>query len=200
MTTPAEEPTEDPTEDPTNRRPVSWGHVRIHPVDTRRRGLQAIGFTILGGLLVAGGIPAAAAYVADADASGYSILPGALLGLGLTLLGLGVLRVGQSIARPDERFELYERGFLQHTRRRNRTVPWSDILGLRRVGQDRGSGISHALGLGLRCVVFTRSDGRIAFNTFTEDADHLARVIYEQAAPRTASGEHRTDVTPSPRA
>lgn len=154
--------------------------VRAHTVDTRRRWLQGVGFTILGVLLLAGGIPAAAAYVADTGASGYSILPGALLGLGLTLFGLGILRAGQSIARPDERFEVYERGFVQHTRRRDRTVPWTDVLGLRRVGEDRGSGIAHTLGLGLRCAVFTGSEGRIAFNTFTSDADQLARAIYEQ--------------------
>ncbi len=185
MSTPAEQPIEHPAGE-------LGEHVRTHRVDGRRRWLQGIGFTLLGGLLLAGGIPAAAAYVADANASGYSILPGALLGLGLTLLGLGVLRAGQSLARPDERFEVYEGGFLHHTRRRERTVSWPNVLGLRRVGQDRGNGITHTLGLDLRCAIFTRNDGRIAFNTFTDDADQLARTVYRQVragGTATSAGE-----------
>lgn len=191
MTTPTDEPSEQPAEPLTEE---LGEHRRTHRVDTRRRWLQGIGFTILGGLLLAGGIPAARAYVADSGASGYSILPGALLGLGLTLFGLGILRVGQSIARPDERFEVYEQGFVQRTRRRAHTVSWPDILGLRRVGQDRGTGITHALGLDLRCTVFTRNVGRIVFNTFTQDADNLARVVYQQAraAGPPASGSEPT--------
>ena len=74
--------------EPPEPEPESLGEpLRTYAVDTRRRWIHAIGFGLVGALLVAVGIPTAINYVADANASGYSIVPGALLGLGFTLLG-----------------------------------------------------------------------------------------------------------------
>jgi hypothetical protein len=193
------EPSEPPTESLPESSSEALGEpLRTYAVDTRRRWIHAIGFGVLGALLVAVGIPTAINYVADANASGYSIVPGALLGLGCTLLGVGVVRLAQSVTRPDEHFVLHQDGFVQHSRRGDRAVAAADVIGLRRVGQDRGSGIVHSLGLDFRGTVITRTQGRVTINTYTEDAERLAAAIAEQARAHRPAPITETATTDEP--
>ena len=83
MTTPAEQPIDQLGE-----------QIRSYPVNTRRRWAQGIGFSLVGVIILAAGIRAAVAYVADVNASGYSILPGAAMGLAFTLLDPGSAALG----------------------------------------------------------------------------------------------------------
>lgn len=151
--------------------------VRSHPVDGGRRIGQGVGVTIAGALITLIAIPIAAAYIADANSPGFSPLPGVLLGLGLALLVLGLVRLVQSVLRPGERFDVHEAGLVHVTARRTRSVPWPQVGGVRELGRFRPDGPVHWLGVDYRCVVRVKDGGSVRFNTLVEDADQLTHAI-----------------------
>jgi hypothetical protein len=161
--------------------------VRSHWVDTGRRWWQAIGVTITGAVLMAVAIPLAVVSLADPD---YSVNPIAAigLGLGLVLLVVGLIRLGQSLLRPDERFDVHEHGFAHVTRRRTRSIPWDQVTGLREIGDSLAGGLRGSIGVDYRCVVKVRDGSTVKFNTLTENADVLAQTIDEHRPAARAGG------------
>lgn len=161
--------------------------VRSHWVDTGRRRWHGIGVTVIGAVMMAVGIPLAAMSLADADSSFNPIL-GVLVGLGLALLVVGLIRLGQSLLRPDERFDVYEHGFAHVTRRRTLSVPWDQVTGLREIGDTLAGGWRSSIGVDYRCVVKVRDGSSVKFNTLTDNADVLARTIDEHRPADRAGG------------
>jgi hypothetical protein len=161
--------------------------VRSHWVDTGRRWWHGLGFTTVGAVMTAVGILLAVVYLAESDFPIGPIL-GAILGLGLLLLVVGLVRLGQSLLRPDERFDVYEHGFVHVTRRRTRSVPWDQVTGLREIGDIFAGGLRSSLGVDYRCVVKVRDGSSVTFNTLTENADVLAGTIDEHRSAGRAGG------------
>lgn len=163
--------------------------VGSHWVDTGRRWRQGIGFTTVGAAIMAVGIPLAVMSLDDPD---YPVgpLPAVLLGLGLALFVVGLIRFGQSLLRPDERFDVHERGFAHVTRRRTLPVRWDQIAGLREIGDPHAGGLRGSLGVDYRCVVKVRDGSSVKFNTLTMNADVLVRTIDEHR-PADRTGDPR---------
>jgi hypothetical protein len=161
--------------------------VRSHWVDTGRRWWQGIGVTITGAVMMALGILLAVMSLGDSDFPVNPIL-GVLPGLGLVLLVVGLIRLGQSLLRPEERFDVYEHGFAHVTRRRTLSVPWDQVCGLREIGDIFAGGWRSSIGVDYRCVVKVRDGSSVKFNTLTENADVLARTIDEHRPADRAGG------------
>jgi hypothetical protein len=145
-------------------------------VDTGRRWWHGIGVTAIGAVLLAVSIPLLVVTLDDPDFPGNP-LQGALLGLGAALFVIGLIRLGQSFLRPDERFDVHEHGFAHVTRRRTRPVKWNQVVGLRQTGDPLSGGLRGSLGVNYTCVVKVQDGSRVKFNTLTEYADELARTI-----------------------
>ena len=155
--------------------------VRSHWVDTGRRWWHGLGVTTIGAVMMAVGILLAVMFFVGP-------VSGAILGLGLLLLVVGLIRLGQSLLRPDERFDVYEHGFVHVTRRRTRSVPWDQVTGLREIGDIFAGGLRSSIGVDYRCVVKVRDGSSVKFNTLTENADVLAGTIDEHRPADRASG------------
>ncbi|MDG4767564.1 hypothetical protein O7632_26240 [Solwaraspora sp. WMMD406] len=154
------------------------------PVDDGRRLGQGIGCLVVGAVPTVVGVMLSAAYVANANSSGFSPLPGAILGLGLVLLFFGGLRLTQRLTRPDERFDLHEHGFVHRTSRGERAIRWADVAKVRHLGSYRDGGLAHSFGVDYRCVVELRDKSKIRFDTLTDRADVLGSKIDRHTSPQ----------------
>jgi hypothetical protein len=161
--------------------------VRSYWVDTGRRWWHGIGVTAIGAVLLAVGIPLLVMTLDDPD---FPVGPvqGALLGLGVALFVIGLIRLGQSFLRPDERFDVHEHGFAHVTRRRTLPVRWNQVVGLRETGDPLAGGLRSSLGVNYTCVVKVQDGSGIRFNTLTENADDLARTIDENRTADRSGG------------
>ncbi|KAB8164272.1 hypothetical protein FH609_013805 [Streptomyces sp. 3MP-14] len=128
----------------------------------------------LGAAAVAVGIPVLLGGT-DQPREGFgpTLLPGALLGLGLAALLLGGVRLWQALTRDEESFALREDGLVHRAAGESRRLRWADVD---RVSDVRGRGPDW-LGYGTHLRIRPRSGDDLLVTGYTADARRLADAI-----------------------
>ncbi len=156
--------------------------------DWERARRNAVGWFVVGVLGTVIGVPAAIAYIADTGQSGFSPLPGALLGVGLGGLTVGGTLLTLSVIRRREVFRLHQGGLVHRRADAERVLAWQDIARVDYQENDRAP--ARFMGTDVRCRIHLRTGGRISVTGYHDGAHRLGSTVWRAVAkdePPTAS-------------
>lgn len=154
-----------------------------HPTNNARRLRIAVIAFALSLLGLAAGVPLTISYFVTPWGSatedprygaGSTILPVALLVIGVTGLIVGSVLMSKALRSKDEHFTLYENGIIYRLGDAVLTIALSDIISVEQRGIRKVSVIPRLPGVEYRCVLRLRNGRRLGFDTYTIDAFALA--------------------------
>ncbi|WP_328687962.1 hypothetical protein OHA74_53915 [Streptomyces phaeochromogenes] len=151
-----------------------------HGYDWERARRGAVGWLVVGVLGTAIGVPVAIGYISDAGSSGFSPLPGLVLGLGLLGLAVGGTLLARSVTRRREVFRLHEGGLVHHRADAEHVLAWQDIARVDYQENDRAA--ARSVGTDVRCLIHLKAGGRLRVTGYHDNAHRLGSTLWRAIA------------------
>ncbi|MFE1291229.1 hypothetical protein [Streptomyces sp. NPDC058751] len=150
--------------------------------DRERARRNAVGWLVVGVLGTGIGVPVTIAYIAAAGNSGFSPLPGVLLGIGLVGLWVGGTLLTRSVTRRAEVFRLHGGGLVHRRAGTERALPWPDIA--RVVYRENDRPTARLVGTDVHCVIHLKAGGRLRITGYHDNAHRVGSAAWRAVAKK----------------